>query len=384
MKKIVAGLLCAAVGVLALSGCTNPKDYYIYTNIPRAEFTVLAKNYHIEKVIPADNGFSGGKAENTQGFTSQSKVFKDTMNTDAVLTVAADFSNAAIKQKFEEFKVSVAATLAEIENSLSVTNENSFAYKFNSAEAGETVEVDKTFYTVLSLAKDMYEFTDCYYNPAVYYSVCAYGFDKKEQPQKLPKDEDIEKYVELSEAFKDIEFTQSGDGYFVKKPAKTVGIDGKNYFLKVDLGGIGKGYATDIVNGMFSEYGFEYGLFNFGSSSIALKKHYKKGDYTFELIEPRRNSAHYISFPMHDICVSSSGDYENYYTVNGVRYCHIIDPTTGKPVQTGIMTATVAGGSAAENDAITTAIMAMGKDRAISFIEEKLTDRYAVFTYDKG
>ena len=385
MKKIVAGLLCAAVGVFALSGCTNLKDYYIYTNIPSSEFTVLAKNYHIEKVIPADNGFSDGKAENTQGFTSLSKVFKDTMNTDAVLTVAADFSNAATVDKFEEFSKKVKQTLEDIEKkSLSVTNENSCAYKFNSAEAGETVEVDKTFYEVLSLAVNMYEFTQGYYNPAVYYSVCAYGFDKKEQPQKLPQDGDIEKYVELSEAFKDIEFTQSGGGYFVKKPAKTVEIDGKNYFLKVDLGGIGKGYATDIVNGMFSEYGFEYGLFNFGSSSIALKKHYKKGDYTLELIEPRRNSAHYISFPMHDICVSSSGDYENYYTVNGVRYCHIIDPTTGKPVQTGIMTATVAGGSAAENDAITTAIMAMGKDKAISFIEEKLTDRYAVFTYDKG
>ncbi|MCH5148983.1 MAG: FAD:protein FMN transferase [Clostridiales bacterium] len=385
MKKFVAGLLCAVVWVFALSGCTQKlKDYYIYTNIQNSEFTVLAPNYRIEQVIPADNSFSGGKAENTRGFTAKSKYFSS-MNTDAVLTVYADFSVSDAVQSYIDFTQAVTQTLTDIENSLSVTNGESSAQLFNRAEAGETVEVDKTFYEVLQLAKQMYEFTDGYYNPAVYYSVSAYGFDIKEQPDKLPKDEDIAKFTELYKEFENLEFTEDSlfDKYSVKKPEKTVEVDGVTYSLKVDLGGIGKGYATDIINEMFQDYGFEYGLFNFGGSSLSLKKHYSKGDFTLELIEPRRNSTHYLSFNVHDICVSSSGDYVNYYTVNGVRYCHIIDPATGKPVQTGIMSATVAGGSAAENDAITTAIMAMGRDRAISFIESKLTDKYAVFTYDK-
>ncbi|MCH5142993.1 MAG: FAD:protein FMN transferase [Clostridiales bacterium] len=384
MKKFVAGLLCAVVWIFALSGCTQKlKDYYIYTNIQSAEFTVLAPNYHVEQVIPADNSFSGGKAENAKGFTSKNKVFEGVMNTDAILTVASDFSKDENTQKFEEFSKNVQKTLTKIENSLSVNKENSCAHLFNNAEAGETVEVDETFYTVMSLAYKMYEFTDGYYNPAVYYSVSAYGFDKKEQPEVLPKDEDIAKYTELSTAFAEIELIESEDGYFIKKPQKTVEVGETHYSLAVDLGGIGKGYVTDIINEMFSEYGFEYGMFNFGGSSVALKKHCREGDYTLALIEPRRNSTHCMSFPVHDICVSTSADYVNYYTLNGVRYCHIIDPATGKPVQTGIMSSTVAGGSAAENDAITTAIMAMGRDRAISFIESKLTDKYAVFTYDK-
>ena len=65
-----------------------------------------------------------------------------------------------------------------------------------------------------------------------------------------------------------------------------------------------------------------------------------------------------------------------------MRYCHIIDPTTGKPVQSGIMSVTIIGGGAAEDDALTTAIMCMGKDKAIKFIEEKLTDRRVVFTVE--
>ena len=385
MKKILICLLCAVFGVSAFSGCMqkNLKNYYIYTNISSEQYTVLAQNYSVEQVIPADNGLSGGRAENTRGFTSKTNVYKGVMNTDAVLTVAADFSDARITQKFEEFSGKVAQTLSDIEDSLSVTKKSSYAHIFNCAEAGETVEVDETFYKVLSLAYGMYELTDGYYNPAVYYSVQAYGFDKREQPEVLPGDEDIEKFAELSAQFENIEFSENEGRYFIKKPEKTVEVSGVIYPLAVDLGGIGKGYATDIIDGMFEDFGFKYGLFNFGNSSIALKKHYSKGDYTLELIEPRRDSAVYLSFPVHGVCVSSSGDYENYYTVDGVRYCHIIDPTTGKPVQTGIMSATVAGGSAAENDAVTTAIMAMGKDRAINFIENKLTDRYAVFTYDK-
>jgi thiamine biosynthesis lipoprotein len=82
------------------------------------------------------------------------------------------------------------------------------------------------------------------------------------------------------------------------------------------------------------------------------------------------------------VCISTSGDYEQYYIIDDVRYCHIIDPTTGKPVQTGIMTATIIGGSAAEDDALTTAIMTMGKDKAIEFINTKLSDRYVAFTYN--
>ena len=62
-----------------------------------------------------------------------------------------------------------------------------------------------------------------------------------------------------------------------------------------------------------------------------------------------------------------------------MRYCHVIDPTTGKPVNKGIMSVTIIGGSAGSADALTTAVMAMGREKALQFIESKLTDRKVVF-----
>ena len=67
-----------------------------------------------------------------------------------------------------------------------------------------------------------------------------------------------------------------------------------------------------------------------------------------------------------------------------MRYCHIFDPYTGKPIESGVMSATVIGGSAAENDALTTAIMAMGAEKAVEFINSALTGRQVVFTVDSG
>ena len=84
--------------------------------------------------------------------------------------------------------------------------------------------------------------------------------------------------------------------------------------------------------------------------------------------------------PIANLSVSTSGDNAQYYMIDGVRYCHVINPKTGKPVQTGVMSATILGGSAAEDDAYTTAIMAMGRDKAAEFVKTKLTDRRVVFS----
>ncbi|MCQ2478960.1 MAG: FAD:protein FMN transferase, partial [Clostridia bacterium] len=73
---------------------------------------------------------------------------------------------------------------------------------------------------------------------------------------------------------------------------------------------------------------------------------------------------------------------EKYYFVNGTRYSHIIDPKTGSPIQTGVITATIIGGTAADGDAYTTALTCMGLTDAINFINTKLTNCKVVLVYE--
>lgn len=284
--------------------------------------------------------------------------------------------------------------LNEIDSSLSVSNENSYITKFNSAAAGARVELNDTAYEVLTLAKSLYEKTGGYYNPAVYYNVQAYGFggtaDKlPSDASELPSDEDIEKFNLLSASFSELGLEESNGKYYAVKPDETVEIEGVTYSMKLDLGGLGKGYAVDKVNVLMDKYGINYGYFSFGESSIAFKKwNGEETDfYTLGLSTPRYEagkSRQYLHTKVKDACISTSGDNVQYYEIDGVRYCHVIDPTTGKPVQTGVMSATVIGGSAAEADALTTAIMAMGRGKAVEFIKNELSDRKVTFTYDNG
>ncbi len=199
-------------------------------------------------------------------------------------------------------------------------------------------------------------------------------------PSVLPSEETLLKYCELAERFGDLELLNEGGKYYAVKPEKTVEVDGQTLSMKIDLGGIGKGWAVDKVNELFDKYGFDCGYFNFGKSSTSCRKHCKNGGYEMQLTHPRADKT-YIKMLLFDEVISTSGDYEQYYFKDGVRYCHIIDPFTCKPVQTGVMTATVMGGSAAENDAYTTALIAMGADTAQKYIAEKLNGKRALFTY---
>ena len=358
MKKAVLLFTAVCASTILLSGCT-PKSTEV-------EFSSLGNNFL-------------------------------SMNTQATLVVSDRFTQEK-KDKFEDLCYVISRTLNDINSSLSANVVNSSVNKFNEAEAGETVEIDITAYKVLSLAKEVYTLTDGYYNPAIYYNVQAYGFNEasdmdKPLDERIPHNYVIGKYNELSSHFGEIEITKdTSNKCYATKPTKTVEIDGVTYSMKIDLGGIGKGYAADEVNKIIDEYGFKYGYFSFGTSSIAVKEHYLNGDYNLSFTNPRSDieGNAYLSTAIKNKNISTSGDYEQYflYDTDGdevkERYCHVFDPTTGRPVQTDIMSATVIGGSAAEDDALTTAIMAMGRKNAVEFINEKLSDRQVVFTYDNN
>lgn len=302
------------------------------------------------------------------------------MGTDAILRIA-DKDNFATEARYNEFSSlweEVKGVLISVENSISTTIETSCIYKFNQAEAGATVELDQTAYEILTLAKTVYNQTEGYFNPAVYQSVRLFGFGSAQvkKPDKLPDGNTVQAYKTLSDSFADLTLSQTDGKYYATKPTTTVKVDGTTHSLKLDLGGIGKGWCADKINELIDKSGFKYGYFNFGSSTMAVKSHSTSDGnfYTLGVTDPRADDA-YAKFKIKDKCLSTSGDYEQYYEIDGVRYCHIIDPTTGSPIQTGIASVTVVGGSAAEDDALTTALSAMGKQKAVEYINNNLSER---------
>ena len=385
-KFLLLSAACAAL--LASVGCGKKNEYTFYTNMPDSDYKILDKIYKSGGII---EGFSPAETDSVTVDTSAYRQKFDyfyAMATTAQLVIYADFSDSENEANYANLSKAVMSKLYAIAKAISSTVTDSDIYNFNNADAGAKLEISRTAYEVLTEAKAVYEFTEGYYNPALYYNVQAYGFGGAEDfefPKKasdLPSDEVISKYTDLSAHFGEIILTEEEDKYFVTKPEYTVEVGGETLSMKLDLGGIGKGYAVDCVDALMDEYGFNFGYFSFGTSSMLVKNNLGGGKFSLGLASPRSNTREpYLSTTMQCEKLSTSGDNENKYFVGGVRYCHIIDPTTGKPVQNGIMSATVIGGGAAEDDALTTAIMCMGKDKAVQFIKEKLSDRRVIFTY---
>lgn len=320
--------------------------------------------------------------------------------------------------------------LGEIENSVSSEVEESSIARFNRAEAGEEVQIDATAYALLSQAKEMYVKTDGAYNPAVGLLVDLWGFSPRftgigsaaaSQPYDtlvpvsvdedgkekygfvLPQEKYLTAFSDLSD-FSAVELSERNGEYYAKKPENAVAVIADEagtehrYTMQLNLGGIGKGYAVDEAEKLIRAAGHEYGYFNLGGSSMCVLRDFTKADGAWEIglnnprISERFPHAVYGTVKQTDISLSSSGDYEQYHMIDGKRYCHIINPFTGYPVNadkensdgSGIVIASVFGLSAAEGDATTTALMVMGKEKALRYLSEKLPEKQFVFVYYNG
>lgn len=325
----------------------------------------------------------------------------------------------------EELWSQIKGVMGTIEQSISTDIATSSLARFNSAAAGEIVEIDATAYRLMGEAQRLYEKTDGAYNPAVGLLVDLWGFTPRfnegtfemEQPYDRPKSSQLpdEQYItafsskEMTD-FSAITLSESEGKYYALKPqtASVTLPDGEGvehtYTMQLNFGGIGKGYCVDLAADLIKENGYEYGYFNLGGSSMSVlqdnkgKINEKTGLRPWEIgvnnpryLEAFKNPS-YATVTQANINLSSSGDYEQYYTVEGVRYCHIVNPKTGYPINaeptntahSGIVTASVFGLSAAEGDATTTALTVMGKDGALAYIAEHLAEKDVAFVYYDG
>lgn len=374
--------------------------------------SAVAAAPYSEENTPAEGTEQTEEAQSSSQVNSYTRTYPVIFGTDAYLRIylPIDISDEELAQATEKANAlheEITGLLTSLDSSMNIANENSYISQFNSAEAGSEIEIDYHTYQVLSIAIRMFEETDGYYNPGVYYSVDLYGFgvrsnnearpyDRKDPSVELPDNEYVTAFQQLGESFAEVSTYQRDGKYYVSKPEKTVTVEGRTYSLAMDLGGIGKGYAIDLADRLIDEAGFKYGYFNFGSSSQAINESPSKdSDGMFELSfqNPRKFlGAGYLTTRTANVAISTSGDYILSYTIDGTRYSHIINPKTGAPIRTGIATATVLDGregegiySAAEADARTTALCAMGVEKATEYMNE-LTEKgiKVAFLHENG
>jgi len=146
--------------------------------------------------------------------------------------------------------------------------------------------------------------------------------------------------------------------------------------MAIDLGGIAKGFAADEVDKVYKKFDIKNGLINLGSSSIyGVGKDGKGTPWSIGIKHPRSDAAdNYLGIiKITNQGISTSGDYQRFFIQNGKRYHHILNPSTGYPVDNGVMCVTVViDGSVPNNgmlaDILSLTVFGLGPEKGINLI----------------
>ena len=138
--------------------------------------------------------------------------------------------------------------------------------------------------------------------------------------------------------------------------------------VKLNLGGIAKGYGVDLTRNIFNRYGVKSGLIDFGNSTI-----YAVGKKRIGIKNPRAPSELSKVVELENAALSTSGDYEKFFIADGRRYHHIIDPATCAPADSGLRSVSVVVDGSGEHcamtaDILSTAAFVAGRERAENFL----------------
>jgi len=137
--------------------------------------------------------------------------------------------------------------------------------------------------------------------------------------------------------------------------------------MRIDLGGIAKGYSVDRGIEILRSQGFTRAMVNAGGDSRIIGDRFGK-PWIVGIRDPDREGKTFLKIPLVDAAFSTSGDYERYFEENGVRYHHIIDPKTGDSARK-CRSVTIISGNATRTDALTKSVFVMGPEEGIKFID---------------
>ncbi|MBR1747410.1 MAG: FAD:protein FMN transferase [Clostridia bacterium] len=242
--------------------------------------------------------------------------------------------------------------ISDLEKKLSVTDKGSLIYALN--EKKEPIR-DEEVVALVKKSLELSTLTSGMFDPTVYPLVKLWGFTTGEY--KVPTEEEIEALLP----------------YIGKdKVSATTDVVTASEGAQIDLGGIAKGYLSDVLRERLIINGVKSALLNLGGNVTAIGD--KDGSGWKIGIKNPLGEGYFGIVNVSDEAVVTSGLYERHFVSDGKKYGHIIDPTTGSPVENDLLSVTVVGKSGTECDAFSTALFVMGREKATVFLKEHRID----------
>lgn len=284
-------------------------------------------------------------------------------------TMATTYHVSYYDPKGRNFKPSIDSVLVLVNKSINTYDPTAEITVFNKSNRGIKFNLPYLL-PPLRKAREVNSGSGGAFDPTVMPLVNAWGFG----PQKgeLPDSSKIDSLRTLVGMDK-IQF--NNDSLWKADPRS-----------QLDFGGIGQGYGADVIANLLKSKGVENMFVELGGEGMAIGINPESGKpWNIGILDPENTEAFKAFVSLSDRAFTTSGNYYNYREVNGQRFSHTIDPTTGYPAQRAILSASVFAPDCITADAWATALMVMGHEKAIEVLKDHPElDAFLVFSTPTG
>ncbi len=251
---------------------------------------------------------------------------------------------------------------------MSIHREDSELARVNASASTNAVVISPELFAVLQLAQNISAQTDGAFDITIRPLADLWGFIWKQH--RLPTDDELERTlplvnfrnIQLDPAQRSVRFV-AADVSLLKSTGKVRADSRRLLQTSIDLGGIGKGVAVDLAIAKLQSLGVTNAMVKAGGDLRVIGAPPGETHWTVQLEDPRKEGQR-VSIPLRAAALSTSGNYENFFEVNGRRYSHILNPRTGLPVD-DIAACTVIAPTCAESDAWATALFVLGVEQSL-------------------
>ena len=291
--------------------------------------------------------------ESKEQTSSDTEASKDIFAMDTYMTVTAYGENA--QKAVDEAE----AEIERLDALLSTGNKDSEITKLNTQKS--TILSEDGGYLV-ERALELNKETDGAFDIAIYPVMEAWGFPT--QNFRVPSAD------ELTELLKHVDASE------ISYDRDTRKISFEDEQMKMDLGGIAKGYTSSRIMEIFKE--------NLGGNVQALGTKTDGSNWRVAVQNPDNTEDYLGILSIQDKAVITSGGYERYFEQDGVTYHHIIDPKTGYPAENGLVSVTIVSEDGTLADGLSTSLFIMGEEKAAEFWKTHSEEFDAVLVTDDG
>ena len=248
--------------------------------------------------------------------------------------------------------------LAKINRQMSTYDPESEISRFNRSGEQDWFNVSRETADVVSLALGIAERTAGAFDPTVGPAVNLWGFGPDGRVVEAPSAEAIAAALTRI-GYHNLEVRPEPPALRKKLPE-----------LYVDLSAVAKGYASDAVTELLESAGVVASMVEIGGEVRTRGTKPEGKPWQIGIEQPNdRDRRIREKLPMKNGALATSGDYRNFFSQDGVRYSHTIDPQTARPVRHSLATVSVWAETCAEADAVATALMVLGEDRGYDWCE---------------